>query len=276
MLSGPWQISFGLAALLAAVVAAWSLGLFRRMRATYVEALEDQAKRAEEQREERAKAAAREERARIAREMHDIVAHSLAVIVRQADAGRYAVGGDPAAAEQFLTTVAGIGREALTDMRSLLGVLRRDDTHNALSDGSGPQPTLSDLPELLARLRAAGLTVALVDQGPPVPLERAGELAAYRLVQEALTNVVKHAGAANAEVTLSWDDRGLTVTVTDTGGAARSAGDRGPVGSGLVGMSERLRLAGGHLVAGPRSGDGFLVRGRVPARAGPDSGGGVA
>jgi len=203
-LGGPVQIGFVLAALLAAVGAAWGLGLFRRMRSAYVHALEEEARRADELRAERARAAAREERTRIAREMHDMVAHSLAVIVRQADAAGYAARADPAAAEQVLATVAATGREALRDMRNLLGVLRRDDTLDGPED-FGPQPTLADLPDLITVVRGSGLPVTLIEHGPAVPLDRAGELAAYRLVQEALTNVVKHAGAdARADVQLGW------------------------------------------------------------------------
>ena len=161
-------------------------------------------RRADELRAERARAAAREERTRIAREMHDMVAHSLAVIVRQADAAGYAARADPAAAEQVLATVAATGREALRDMRNLLGVLRRDDTLDGPED-FGPQPTLADLPDLITVVRGSGLPVTLIEHGPAVPLDRAGELAAYRLVQEALTNVVKHAGAdARADVQLGW------------------------------------------------------------------------
>lgn len=266
VLSGTWQTAFGLAALITAVAAAWSLGLSRRMHAAYVDALEEKAQRAEVERQEQTLAAAREERTRIAREMHDIVSHSLAVIVRQADAGRYAARADPAAAEQVLSTIAGTGREALDDMRSLLGVLRGTDAPVA---GSGPQPTLADLDALIDKVRASGLAVAFSERGDRVPLDRASELAAYRLVQEALTNVAKHAGrAAAADVSLAWDGGGLSVTVTDMAG--HPPADRGstPGGQGLVGMRERLQLAGGTLTAQAHPDGGFVVHGRVPARGG--------
>lgn len=266
LLSGTWEIGFALAGLLTAVGAAWSLGLFRRMHTAYVEALEDRTERAEAEREERARAAAMAERARIAREMHDIVAHSLAVIVRQADAGRYAARTDPAVADRVLGVIAGNGREALVDMRSMLGVLRTGDGQ----DASAPQPTLADVDDLLDKVRASGLPVRFGAAGEAVPLERAGELAAYRLAQEALTNVVKHAGTdAAAEVGFAWDAAGLTVTVTDDGGRSAATDPVGDEGHGLAGMRERLHLAGGTLAAERRPGGGFVVRGRIPRRERP-------
>ncbi|WP_324649993.1 sensor histidine kinase [Georgenia sp. H159] len=246
-------------AFLAAVVAAWALGRFRRLRTDQVAALAARARAAEADREQRDRQAAADERARIARELHDVVAHSVSVMVRQAEAGRYVSRKDPAAAATALATIADIGREALTDMRALLGVLRPEG-----GSPTGPQPTLDDLPDLLDRVRASGLPVGLHVDGRPRPLDRAAHLAAYRLVQEALTNVVKHAGAgAQAEVTLSWSGRWLRLRVSDTGSAALPPAQDSP-GGGLLGMRERVQLAGGRLRAGPTGDAGFAVEAELP------------
>lgn len=256
-----------LALFLASVLAAWALGQYRRLRADQVAALADRARRAEADREQRDRRAAADERARIAREMHDVVAHSLSVVVRQADAGRYVVATDPQAAAEVLATIAATGREALTDMRALLGVLRQGD--NAPAETPAPPPTLDDLPGLVERLRASGQPVRLVVEGRPRPLDRAAHLAGYRLVQEALTNVVKHAGpGAEAEVALTWSRRGVRLRVTDTGGT-RPEHDGGEEpqagGGGLRGMRERVQLAGGALRAGPLPDGGWQVQADLPA-----------
>lgn len=271
--AGPEGLGWGLfvlAALVAIVVASWALGMFRGVRAAYVDALEERAVRAERDRAERIEQAAATERARIAREMHDVVAHSLAVIVRQAEGGRFAADKDPKLAVQALTTVAATGREALADMRTVLGVLREDD---ARRDDS-PQPTVRDVAELVERVRATGLDVDLATSGTPLPLDRATSLAAYRVVQEALTNVVKHAGRdVTVVVRIDWEDDGLRIGVEDDGGAVGSGS--GPIGStgggqGLVGKRERVAVAGGRLDAGPRKdaedSGGFAVLARLPSR----------
>ena len=247
----------------ATVLAAWALGRFRRLRIEQVAALAERARAAEADREERDRRAAAEERARIARELHDVVAHSLSVMVRQAEAGRYVADRDPAAAGRVLATVAETGREALTDMRALLGVLRADSG----TGENAPQPTLDDLPDLVERVRASGQPVRLRVEGEPRPLDRAAHLAAYRLVQEALTNVVKHAGPqADAEVVLTWTAAALTIRVTDTG---TSDGPRPADGGGrgLLGMRERVQLVGGRLTAGPRRQGGFAVEAELPTTA---------
>ncbi len=269
---------FVLAALLAAVLAPWGLGRFRGVRAAYILALEERAVRAEQQRAERDQQAVDAERARISREMHDVVAHSLAVIVRQAEGGRFAAERDPQLAVRTLWTVAVTGREALADMRAVLGVLREhaDGTQGA------PQPTVDDVPALVQRVRASGTSVTLSTSGAAGALERATSLAAYRVVQEALTNVVKHAGQdAVAVVRLDWHDSGLAIAITDDGG---SNGDRAVAGGvdadgrhdvggqGLVGMRERVASVGGRLTAGPagEAGDrGFSIRAHLPTR-GPE------
>ncbi|SDC05301.1 Signal transduction histidine kinase [Raineyella antarctica] len=264
-----------LATFLASVVAVWALGQYRRLRADQVATLAERARRAEADREQRDRQAAADERARIAREMHDVVAHALSVIVRQADAGRYVVHEDPAAAATVLSTIAETGREALTDMRALLGILREGETGHA--EATAPQPTLDDLPELVERIRASGQPVTLVVEGRPRPLDRTAHLAGYRLVQEALTNVARHAGpAAEAEVVLTWSRRGVRLQVTDTGGGRVGPGDEGTErpgapgqhdagGGGLLGMRERVQFAGGTLRAVPLPGGGWQVQADLPA-----------
>jgi signal transduction histidine kinase len=259
------------AAVLGAVVAAWALGRFRRVRADQLAALAERARRAEADRERRDQQAAAEERARIARELHDVVAHSVTVMVRQAEGGRYVAAKDPAAAATALATIAETGRTALTDMRSLLGVL---DVAGGPS-AADPQPTIDDLPDLVQRISASGQRVSLRIDGDPQPMDRAAHLAAYRLVQEALTNVVKHAGPdVEAEVVLAWDRQALHLRVTDRGTPPRAT-DAAPAGGrGLTGMRERLHLVGGRLSVGPADSGGFAVVGEIPtAGAGTGRGG---
>ncbi|WP_062465248.1 sensor histidine kinase [Demequina soli] len=203
--------------------------------------------------------AASNERARIAREMHDVVAHTLSVVVAQADGGRFAGRTDAAAALQSLDTIADVSRSALAEMRALLGVLRDGDGEAAL----GPQPALADIPALVAQMREGGLEVSYVTTGTPRPLPVGAGLAAYRIVQEALTNVLKHAGPhVTAFVQLRWEDDALAVAVSDDGRGAAARGDG--AGLGIAGMAERATVFGGTLTAGPRAGGGFLVRARLP------------
>jgi signal transduction histidine kinase len=250
---------------LAVALVGWSLGLFRRVQLAYIAALEERATRAEAEREERVKAAAREERTRIAREMHDVIAHSLAVIVSQAQGGRYAARSDPERAAAVLATIAETGRQALSDMRGLLDVLRPDAPAIGDRDAGGewaPQPTLAELPDLLDRVRGAGLPVTYTESGTTRPLGPAAELAIYRLVQEALTNTLRHAGTgAEATLLLDWDAQGLTVVVRDNG---RSAAPSSGGGHGLIGMRERLASVGGSVAAGPLPEGGFKVEARLP------------
>lgn len=261
---------FILAALVAVVLAAWTLGRLRRVRAAYVVTLEERAARAEEDRRQRVRQAAVEERARIAREMHDVVAHSLSVMVAQAEGGRMMAARDPARAVPVFDTIATTGREALTDMRGLLGILRGGPASDAGGDTAGrsPQPTLAEVPELVDRVTAAGLPVTLHQTGTPGDPGRSGELAAYRVIQEALTNVVKHAGAGvRAEVVLRWSDRDLVVVVSDNGrGLAEETGD---AGHGMIGMRERLAQLGGTLTVDTAPGGGFAVTATIPLRSPP-------
>jgi signal transduction histidine kinase len=261
------------------VVAAWALGSFKRVRSRYVEALQERAHRAELEREERARRAVTEERARVAREMHDIVAHSLAVVVVQAQSGAFAARTDPQKAIPVLDTISATARDALADMRSLLGVLR-EGTDAAGGNGGeptgvpaepAPQPGLEDLEALVARVRAAGLAVSCEQHGEPVALSATAALAVYRVVQESLTNTLKHGGpGATARVVLDWGDAGLVVTAEDDGyGQAPPREDAGGHdGHGLVGMRERMTMFGGSLETGPRPGGGFRVRARLPFTGG--------
>jgi signal transduction histidine kinase len=203
--------------------------------------------------------AASDERARIAREMHDIVAHTLTVVVAQADGARFASAKDPDAASRALATIGEVGRAAITEMRGLLGVLRATDPETDL----GPQPTLDDIPALVSAVRDGGLEVSYVTTGTPRPLPIGAGLALYRIVQEALTNVLKHAGPkATAYVQLRWMDDAVEATIRDDGRGA-AAGRRGD-GTGVEGMRERATIFGGTLSAGPRRGGGYVVRARLP------------
>jgi signal transduction histidine kinase len=249
-----------------AVVAAWALGDLRRARLQRFAGLEERARLLELERDQEMRLAATAERARIAREMHDVVAHSLSVVIAQADGGRYAGQADPAAATGALEAIASTGRQALTDMRALLGVLREDG-----AEEYAPQPDVAAIDQLVADVQASGLDVDLIVEGVPVPMPAGPQLAAYRIVQESLTNVLKHAGpASRAWVRLQWRSDALELAVLDDGrgaGAAVTEAD-GPVpagsGHGLLGMRERAELHGGRLTAAPRHGGGFGVHAVLP------------
>jgi signal transduction histidine kinase len=212
--------------------------------------------RLDRERERSAHAAVGEERARIARELHDVVAHGLSVIAIQADAAEAALVSDPARAARPLATIRGSAREALGEMRRLLGVLREDGDAGALA----PQPGLAQLPALLESARAAGLTVSVTERGEPSALHGSLDLSAYRIVQEALTNVRRHAPGAAAGLTLDWGADRLAITVRNAGAAGRADGE----GHGLVGMRERARIHGGELHAGPTADGAFEVRAVLP------------
>ncbi|HEY3868822.1 MAG TPA: histidine kinase, partial [Actinocrinis sp.] len=204
--------------------------------------------------------AAAAERARIARELHDIVAHHLSVIVLQAAAARRP--GRPAG--PALEKIENSGRQALTETRRMLGVLHG----NGEATGLAPQPGISELDTLAGTVRAAGLPVSLVIDGDPAAVPAAVDVSVYRIVQEALTNVLKHAGPARAEVAIGCADEAVTIEVTDDGTTA-PGGRIQAGGHGLVGMRERVAIFGGELRAGPRPGGGFAVRARLPLGEGP-------
>ncbi len=252
------RLIFAVLFLWGCVLLAWVLGDSMRYRRGYYAALEDKAARLEAERHAQAKIAAAAERARIARELHDVVAHHVSVMVVQADGAGYALRSDPDRAQAALGAISSTGRQALTEMRRLLGVLRSADQHNELA----PMPGLGELRELLDQARAAGLEVSYTLTGTPRELPEGAELAAYRVVQESLTNTRKHAGlAATAAVTLRYEPAGLTVEVTDDGIAPVS---EQPAGHGLAGMRERIAMYGGTVQAGPLPGGGFGVTAHLP------------
>lgn len=239
----------------------WVLGDSMRYRRGYYAALEDRAARLEAERHAQAKIAAAAERARIARELHDVVAHHVSVMVVQADGAGYALQSDPDRAETALKAISATGRQALKEMRRLLGVLRSADEQAVLA----PMPGLDELRELLDQARTAGLQVSYTLTGTPRELPEGVELAAYRVVQESLTNTRKHAGlAATAAVALRYQPDGLTVEVTDDGIATATGGSEDNAGHGLAGMRERIAMYGGTVQAGPLPGGGFGVTARLP------------
>ncbi len=222
--------------------------------------LEDRAMTLQREREALARAAVAEERARIARELHDIVAHSVSVIVVQAQGGGRMVTIDPQEAIGAFATIESTGRQALAEMRRLLGLLRAPDEQIALA----PQPSLTHLDELVASVRAAGLPVELAIEGDAAPLPAGVDLSAYRIVQEALTNALKHAGPARARVIIRYEHKTVELEISDDGRGEDPAADGG---HGLVGMRERVSLVGGDLEAGAASSGGYLVRARLPLDA---------
>jgi signal transduction histidine kinase len=244
------------------VVACWSMGLVKRGRLQREAAMLERAQLLELERDQEVRLAASTERARIAREMHDVVAHSLSVVIAQADGGRYAGRTDPEAAVGALEQISATGRQALADMRSLLGVLREGDAQEF-----APQPDVAAIPALVEDVRRSGLDVDLLTEGQPVEMAGGTQLAAYRIVQESLTNVLKHAGpASRAWVRLQWRTDALEVSVLDDGrGAAAMLAPDGN-GQGVIGMRERAVLHGGRLETGPRHGGGFGVHAVLPYR----------
>jgi signal transduction histidine kinase len=240
---------------------AWALGDSMGYRRAYYANLEERAARLERDRDAQAQIAAAAERARIARELHDVVAHNVSVMVVQADGAAYAMEADPNRAREALAAISSTGRQALTEMRVLLGVLRRTDDDAAAT--LAPLPGLSQLDELLEQTRAAGLPVRCEVRGEPGPLPGGAALAAYRIIQESLTNVRKHAGAwARAEVLLTYSGDALEVSVTDDGLGVSAPCDG--AGHGLTGMRERAAMYGGSVQAGPAPDGGFRVTARLP------------
>ena len=239
---------------------AWLAGRLVRQRQVYALALEERAAALEREREANTRAAAAEERARIARELHDILSHSVSVMVVQAGAERLALGSERAATNETLEAIEQTGRQALAEMRRLLGMLRTEGEPEL----HGPQPTLAELGPLLSHFREAGLPVELRVEGEPVVLPAGVAVSAYRIVQESLTNVLRHAGPARATLLVRYGTRQLELEVADDG---RGPGQSAEAGHGLVGMRERVALYGGDFDAGARNGGGFVVRARLPLTA---------
>ncbi|MDJ0461678.1 sensor histidine kinase [Streptomyces sp. H27-C3] len=248
---------------------AWVLGDSMRTRRAYFAELEERAARLEKEREAQSKVAVAAERARIARELHDVVAHNVSVMVVQADGAAYVMDASPAQAKQALETISTTGRQALAEMRRLLGVLRTGEKQE--SGEYVPQPDVEQIEDLVEQVRSAGLTVDFKVEGTPRPLPSGVELTAYRIVQEALTNARKHGGPdVGASVRLVYFDDGLGLLVEDDGrGAAHELYEDGGAdgrGHGLIGMRERVGMVGGTLDAGPRSGGGFRISALLPLK----------
>jgi signal transduction histidine kinase len=245
---------------------AWVFGDSMRYRRAYYTSLEDRAARLEAERDAQAQIAAAAERARIARELHDVVAHNVSVMVVQADGASYALGSDPDRAGQALAAISATGRQALAEMRRMLGVLRRDE--DGTEPDRAPLPGIGQLDELLEQARATGLAVSFTVEGVPQPLPDGAALAAYRIVQESLTNTRKHGGpSASAQVTLRYLEDALLLRITDDGRGAAAASDG--AGHGLTGMRERVAIYGGWVQAGPRPSGGYHVTARLPFTAAP-------
>lgn len=245
-----------LLAIMPAVAAA--LGI-RRLRRRLSDSA-DRLQRATEEHEAATVRAIEAERARIAGELHDVVTHNVSVMVVQAGAARVAADSSPGEAADALRAVEASGRTAMAELRNLLGLLSPAGADVALR----PQPGLGELDELISRVAAAGLAVELEVRGTPRPLPPGADLAAYRVVQEALTNVLRHAGGAATSVVVDWGDE-LEITVSDAGrGPSAASGGPSAAGRGLLGLQERLSLYGGELDAGPRPGGGWRVRAVMP------------
>jgi signal transduction histidine kinase len=236
---------------------AWFAGRLVQKRQLYAQAFAERARVLELERDANARVAAAEERVRIAREMHDAVGHSVSVMVVQAGAERLALGDERPATREALLAIERTGREALAEMSRLLGILRKDGEGLSLA----PRPSLAQIDALVQTVRDAGVPVALSVEGTPTELPLGVDVSAYRIVQEALTNVVKHAGPATATVAVRYGRRAVEVEVTDDGCGSVNGSTNG---HGLVGMRERIELHGGTLEAGGRSTGGFAVKARLP------------
>ena len=235
----------------------WAAGFALRDRAQKVEAAETRATQAEREREAAARVAVAEERARIARELHDIVAHAVSVMVLQVGAVRHQLPDELGEQRGALTDVERAGRTALAEMRRLLAAMRREGEEAELV----PQPGLDGIDSLLNEIGRAGLPVELHVDGEPVPLPRGIDLSAYRIVQEGLTNALKHAHASDADVTFRYGPDELEIEVRDNGqGSSTTDG----LGHGLVGVRERVKLYGGEMSAGSANGGGFVLSTRLP------------
>lgn len=249
--------------LTATVIAALFAGLAAASGSRYLAWMDERARRLAVERDQQAAIAAAAERTRIARELHDIVSHSLSVVITLADAAAVVSRSGPD--REVMTEVSQAGRQALADMRAMLGVLRTDDPPADLA----PPPGVPELGTLIERVRATGLPVDLDIAGEPFPLGTAAGLTVYRIVQEALTNTIRHAGAGRARVTIRYDEPRVEISVADDGSAAAPAPPRG---HGIAGMRERAALHRGTLSAGPAPGGGWLVAavlypGKAPAAA---------
>jgi signal transduction histidine kinase len=253
-----------LAFLTATVVAALFAGMTAASGSRYLAWMDERARRLEIERDQQATIAAAAERTRIARELHDIVSHSLSVVITLADAAALVSRTDPDEGADAMAEVSEVGRHALSDMRAMLGVLRTDEPPAGQAP-LPPQPGVRQLGALVERIRATGLAVTLSVDGTPFPLGAAAELTAYRIVQEALTNTIRHATARHARVTISYDEPEVRIRVTDDGIPAVPNSQ----GHGIEGMRERVALHHGALHAGPGEDGGWLVEATLRPKAVP-------
>ena len=240
----------------------YGLGVMMRVRAGRAQAERERAEQLDSVRDLTARTAAYQERARVARELHDVIAHSVSVMVIQAGGARMVMDADPDRAEASLCVIERAGREALAEMRRLLGLFDSGRDLHALA----PQPGLADIDQLVSRAKGSGLTAAVRVEGQPVVVPPGLDLCAYRVVQEALTNAIKHVAPARADVCIRWTDDQLEVEVSDDGHGPGTSPPAG--GHGLVGMRERVALHGGSLFAGVGPEGGFTVRACLPIVAG--------
>lgn len=246
------------------LAAAWAIGDARRDRRRYVAAVRARADRLARERHALADLAVARERARIARELHDVVAHHVSLMIVSAAAAERQLRRDPEAARDPLSALMSTGKAAVVEMRRMLGVLRSDDADDQ-DPGRHPQPTLEELDALIDAFAGAGLAVGLTVSGSRRLLAAGVELTAFRILQESLTNVLRHAGAGTqVSVTVAYEEHRLLLEVRDHGGAALSAPVPSDTGHGLVGMRERAALLGGSLVAAPMPGGGFRVQADLP------------
>lgn len=244
----------------------WGAGLAVRLRQQHVTALREENQRLERDQAAAARRAVIEERSRIARELHDVVSHAIAVTVLQSRGARRKLGHDEAAVRDALDAIESTNAAALSDMRRLLAVLRDTEPGDDQQRRREPLPSLSRIDQLVAEVRAAGLSVELTMDGEATEVPPGVDLSAYRIVQEALTNVLKHAGRQeSAAVRLAFGPRDLLVTVRDSGGPGQGAGaPDARSGHGLIGIRERVAVVGGEVSAGPHADGGFEVRARLP------------
>jgi signal transduction histidine kinase len=256
---GTWEDA-GRAGTVAFVLLACALGRSVSDRRAFLAAMEERAQRAEQSRESEARRRVVEERLRVARELHDVVAHHITLANAQAQVATHLFDSRPEQARASLRQLSDTTSDALDELRATVGLLRQS---GASPTPLEPAPGLSQLPALVASFQRAGLDVAVHREGPPRPLAPGADLTAYRIIQEALTNVTKHAATGAARVGLAYDRDRLTITVADDGQPTDPAPDR-PPGYGLIGMRERAAAAGGRLTAGRGPGGGFLVTSELP------------
>jgi signal transduction histidine kinase len=254
------------------ITVTWMTGYSVRQQRVYTANLREQAQRQAREELAEARRAISEQRLEIARELHDVVAHSMSLIAVQAGVANYVINDNPREAARALSSIEQTSRGALHEMRALLGVLRTDGTATEPAGYDGdlvPEPGLADLDGLIERTAHAGLRVDLDVRGQPLPLSAGLDLAAYRVIQEAITNVIKHAATDRCRVTIAYQEDALMLEVTDSGGGQNDSGNQTAAGHGIVGMRERVGMYGGQFHAASMPGRGFQVTARFPLKASP-------